>query len=331
MNVLLSLAGVLVLAGAAYFGAISNLELFFGVIFPYAALLLFLVGAILKVLSWARSPVPFKITTTCGQQHSLSWIKASKLEAPPNKLWTLGRMALEVLFFRSLFRNTKVDLRSDGPKIGYGTTKWLWAAALVFHWSFLVILVRHFRLFADPVPGVINFHGEVDGFFQVGLPIIYMTDALILLGLTYLFLRRVVIPQIRYISLPADYFPLFLIGGIAISGVLMRYVWKVDIIGVKELTMGLVSGSMSVPAGIGPIFYVHIFLVSVLIAYFPFSKLMHMGGVFFSPTRNMPNDCRQVRHVNPWNPKVKLHSYLEYQEEFRDKIEAAGIPIEEEE
>ena len=41
--------------------------------------------------------------------------------------------------------------------------------------------------------------------------------------------------------------------------------------------MGLVSFSPAVPEGIGFIFYVHLFLVSVLFAYFPFSKLMHLG------------------------------------------------------
>ena len=81
------------------------------------------------------------------------------------------------------------------------------------------------------------------------------------------------IPQLRYISLAADYFPLFLILGIGISGVLMRNVWKVDLLSVKQLAMGLVTFHPTVPAaGIGPIFFVHVFLVSVLLAYFPFSK-----------------------------------------------------------
>ena len=39
--------------------------------------------------------------------------------------------------------------------------------------------------------------------------------------------------------------------------------------------------------------------MSALAAYFPFSKLMHMAGVFLSPTRNLANNNRMVRHVNP--------------------------------
>ena len=74
--------------------------------------------------------------------------------------------------------------------------------------------------------------------------------------------------------------------------------------------------------------FVHLLLVSVLAAYFPFSKLMHMGGVFLSPTRNLANNNRAVRHINPWNYPVKIHTYAEWEEEFRDKIEAAGLPLE---
>jgi nitrate reductase gamma subunit len=56
-----------------------------------------------------------------------------------------------------------------------------------------------------------------------------------------LFVRRLVISNVRYISLAADYFPLFLIMGIAFTGILMRYFTKVDIAAIKELTMGLVT------------------------------------------------------------------------------------------
>ena len=83
-----------------------------------------------------------------------------------------------------------------------------------------------------------------------------------------------------------------------------------------------------VPDSVSPIFYGHIFLVCVLLAYFPFSKLTHMAGVFLSPTRNMANNNRAVRHINPWDYPVKLHPYDEYEDELRDKMKAAGIPVE---
>jgi hypothetical protein len=57
---------------------------------------------------------------------------------------------------------------------------------------------------------------------------------------------------------------------------------------------------------------------------------MHIGGVFLSPTRNLANNNRMVRHINPWNAPVKVHTYEEYEDDFRDKMKAAGIPVEKE-
>jgi hypothetical protein len=57
---------------------------------------------------------------------------------------------------------------------------------------------------------------------------------------------------------------------------------------------------------------------------------MHMGGVFMSPTRNMVNNSRMKRHINPWNYPVKVHTYDEYEDDFREKMKGAGIPVEKE-
>jgi nitrate reductase gamma subunit len=328
MNALYALVLLTVLFGVAYLGVVvADLEFFFGVIVPYAAVGLFLLGVTYRMLKWAQSAVPFRITTTCGQQKTLPFIKNDNLENPHNLMGVIGRMALEILFFRSLFRNTKADLTEDNELV-YSRDKWLWGAALLFHWSFLLVLLRHYRFFAEPVPSFVWGLQFVDGFFQIGVPILFFSGILLLASVTYLFVRRIAIPQLHYISLPADYFPLFLIMAIAVSGILMRHFYKVDLVTVKELTMGLVSLQPTVPGGIGFIFFAHLFLVSVLFAYFPFSKLMHLGGVFLSPTRNLANNNRVKRHVNPWNYDVKTHSYEEYEDEFRDLMRGAGLPLE---
>ena len=307
----------------------GGLGYLFGVIIPYAAILTFLAGFVYRVLVWARSPVPFRITTTCGQQKSLPWLKNSPLENPHTGLGVVGRMALEIFTFRSLFRNTRAELR-DGPKLVYGSSKWLWLGALAFHYSFLVIFIRHFKYFAEPVPGFVTMAESLDGFFQVGLPIIFATDIIFPAALLFLFLRRILDAKLRYISLASDYFPLFLIGGIATTGILMRYFFKVDLVAVKELGAGLLSLHPALPEGVGALFYIHLFLVSSLIAYFPFSKLMHLGGVFLSPTRNLANNNRSRRHTNPWNYPVPVHTYQEYEDEFRPVMKAAGLPVEKE-
>jgi len=328
MNALYALFAAIVLYLVVYVGIRQvELDYYFGVVIPYVAIAVFLLGFIYRILKWARSAVPFRITTTCGQQKSLDFIKPGRFENP-YRLWeTVGRMALEVLCFRSLFRNTRAGIEKN-EKLVYGPDKWLWAGALAFHWSFLIVFLRHYRLFAEPIPSFVLGIQSLDGFFQIGVPTLYMTGVVLLVAVSYLFFRRVLSPQLRYISLPADYFPLFLIMGIAVSGILMRYFYKVDVVAVKELTMGLVSFSPVVPEGIGLVFFVHVFFVSVLFAYFPFSKLMHLGGVFLSPTRNLTNNSRVKRHINPWNYDVKTHTYEEYEDEFRDVMRAAGLPLE---
>jgi nitrate reductase gamma subunit len=159
---------------------------------------------------------------------------------------------------------------------------------------------------------------------------LYITNVLILIGLTFLVVRRIIDSKLKYLSLPSDYFPLLLIITIVLGGILMRYFVKVDVVAIKELAMGLVSFNPVVPDGISVLFYIHIFLVSVLLAYFPFSKLLHMAGVFLSPTRNLANNNRMHRHVNPWDYPVRVHTYEEYEEEFRDKMVASGLPVEKE-
>jgi nitrate reductase gamma subunit len=330
MKAIYSLIAVLILVALAVAGGeVAGLRAFFAVIVPYAAIAAFLVGLSYRVIRWSLSPVPFRIPTTCGQQKSLPWIKPGRLESPHTRLGVFVRMALEILLFRSLFRNTRVELR-DGPRLVYGEEKWLWLGALAFHWSFLVVFLRHLRFFMEPVPGCVLAIQNMDGFFQVGTPVIYATGVIILAALIYLLVRRLSDPQVRHISLVADYFALYLLLGLVISGLLMRYFSKVDIVAIKQLGVGLVTLSPVTPETVGSLFFVHLFLLSVLLAYFPFSKLVHMPGVFLSPTRNLANNNRMKRHVNPWDYPVKVHTYQEWEEEFRDKIVGAGLPLDKE-
>jgi nitrate reductase gamma subunit len=328
MGLTFSLVLVAALILAVFLGVEAlGLGFLFAVIIPYLAIAAFIIGFILRVVKWGKTPVPFRIPTTCGQQKSMPWIKQNKIDNPSSTSGVVARMVLEVLFFRSLFKNTKAEL-VDGERLTYQWEKWLWLGGLVFHWSFLIVIVRHLRIFLDPVPGFVRIIEKVDGFFMVDLQNVYITGILLLAAVTFLFLRRVVIPQVRYISFAADYFPLFVIGTIAATGILMKYFFRVDLVAIKELTVGLFSFNPVVPEGVSILFYIHLFLVCVLISYIPFSKLMHMGGIFLSPTRNMANNNRAVRHINPWNYPVEVHTYEEYEDEFREKMRAVGLPLE---
>lgn len=333
MRALSSLIAVLLLVAVAYVlgEAGPGTRFILGVVIPYAAVAVFIIGMIARVLKWGSSPVPFRIPTTCGQQKSLPWIKQSKLENPSGTMGVLGRMALEVFFFRSLFRNLKAQ-KHEGNQMAYGEAKWLWLAGLAFHWTFLIILIRHLRFFVHAVPMPVQIVEGLDSFLQIGAPLLYITDVIFLAAVTGLFIRRIGLPQVRYISLAGDYFPLFLILGIGVTGVIMRYFIKADIVSVKMLTMSLVSFSPDIKAlgSLSPVFFVHLFLISVLFLYFPFSKLVHMGGVFMSPTRNMAANNRWKRHINPWNYPVHVHTYEEYENDFRAKMKEAGLPVEKE-
>ncbi len=337
-NYMFSLMAVILLFLLAVLGVDGfGLYSFFGIFVPYLSFAVFVGFFLYRVIGWARSPVPFRIPTTCGQGKSLPWIKHAPIDNPSTTGGVVVRMLLEIVLFRSLFRNVKLQFRERGAKIFYDWELWLWIAALAFHWAFFAVVVRHLRFFTEPTPGFVKFFEYMDSFFrveiltdvvQIGLPAMFISGFVLLVAVVYLLLRRMFIPKVKYISLSSDYFPLFLIIAIAVSGILMRYVSKVDIVSVKAFTLSLVKLSPALPEGVGTIFYVHLFLVCVLLVYFPFSKLMHMGGVFMSPTRNLANNTRMKRHVNPWNYPVDVHTYEEYEEEFRDKMIEAGLPVE---
>jgi len=325
---------VLVLFLIAWIGASIGLQWLFGVAIPYLAVLVFAVGFTRKVLGWSRSAVPFAIPTTGGQAKSFDWIQDAKLDNPSSEFGVFLRMVLEVFTFRSLFRNTRMKLKEG--KLFYQLEIFLWVGALAFHYAFLTVLLRHTRFFLEPVPWCVQMLENIDSFFRIeiiypqfqfGLPGVYLSGIVLLAAVVYLAVRRIVIPPVRYISLASDYFPLILIFGIAFTGIMMRYVTKIDINAAKQLTLGLVTFHPTVPEGIGAIFYIHLFLVCTLLAYFPYSKLMHLGGIFLSPTRNMLGNTRAYRHVNPWNHPVHVHTYEEYEEEFREKMVEAGLPV----
>ena len=328
MKTIVPLLAVMGLALIAYIGtSFLGLHMLFGIVMPYLAFGVFVGGFIFRILDWMKSPVPFRIPTTTGQSKSLEWIKQDQLESPSGFWSAFARVMLEVLFFRSLFRNTKAEL-GKGPTLVYSSSKWLWFGGLVFHWTMLVIFLRHYRFFLAPIPHVLQILERVDSFLQVTLPALYLTDLFFVLSLAFFLSRRWFDAQTKYISLASDFFPLFLLLAIALSGISMRHFTKIDVAYAKLLMQGLISFQPVVPGPISGIFYVHLFLVCVLAAYFPFSKLMHMGGIFLSPTRNLATNSREIRHVNPWNAPEKIRTYTEYEDEFREKMAKADLPLE---
>jgi nitrate reductase gamma subunit len=184
------------------------------------------------------------------------------------------------------------------------------------------------RFFLQPVPAVVSNIARLDGVLHVGMPRPYISDIIFAGALTYLIARRLRDPMLRFVSLFSDYFILLLLLGIALTGLLMRFAARPDLIAIKEFGLSLAAlHPVALPAA-SPIFLIHLMLVSTLAGYFPASMLMHMAGALLSPTRILANNSRAKRHVNPWNGPVVTRPYVEWEREFQDKMKAAGIPLE---
>ncbi len=191
---------------------------------------------------------------------------AALTPAPTTDAGAAARVAGDVLLFPALFKADKA----------------LWAGAWVFHMALWVILIRHLRYFTYPVPGISV------AMSSVALWAGYLFGVAIL----FLFWRRLALPRALYISGVPDYFALVLLGLIAATGILTKYWLHVNVVDVKAFTLGLLTLRPVAPPA-HPLFLVHFVLVIGLMLYFPFSKLLHAGGILFSPTRNQPFDVQK--------------------------------------
>lgn len=328
MRALVALLAVASLIAVSALGAQSSgVRFVLGVVVPVAALCLWTGGLVWRVLWWAKSPVPFRIPTTCGQQKSCDFLPANPVDNPQTSCAVAVRVALEVLLFRSLFRNTSAELHS-GPRLVFGANRWLWLMSLLFHYSLLVVLLRHLRLFMAPMPSAIAALVRLDSALEWGLPPVTLTSLMLTGALLFLLVRRLASARLRYVSLVGDYWALLLLLAIAGTGILLRHWVRTDVTDIKDFCLSLARLEPVLPERVHWLFFVHLFLVSTLFAYFPFSKLVHMGGALLSPTRNLANNSRRKRHVNPWAQPAKLHTYAAYEDMFRDKMIKAGIPVE---
>ncbi|MBI3581707.1 MAG: respiratory nitrate reductase subunit gamma [Nitrospinae bacterium] len=167
--------------------------------------------------------------------------------------------------------------------------RWTWVGGYGLHLVLVFVFIRHLRLFLSPVPWPL---ADVQ-------PFALLIGALLPLPLVYLMARRAAVDRYRQISSGADYFALALLLLIGLSGLSLKFLFHADVVGIKEFLLGLMLLSpVEVPEH--PAFLVHFSLVLVLGFYFPFSKLIHAGGVLLSPTTMQADDAPDVRHVNPW-------------------------------
>jgi nitrate reductase gamma subunit len=123
-------------------------------------------------------------------------------------------------------------------------------------------------------------------------------------GLAGLWARRFLVDRVRYITSTSDHLILALLIAIGLSGLMMRFVAHTDIIRVKDFFQGLYVGQITVlPAD--PLLLLHLLLVAGLMIIFPYSKLLHAPGLFFSPSRNQVDNPREKRHVAAWARRLE--------------------------
>jgi nitrate reductase gamma subunit len=191
--------------------------------------------------------------------------------APITRSGVVARLFFEVTLFNSLFRSNK----------------WIWLFGWLFHVALLFVLLRHLRYFTDPVWDWINIvqpYGKYGAFVM-------------LLGLGGLWARRFLVDRVRYISSPSDHLMLALLVAIGLTGLGIKYAAPTDIVAIKAFVLGLIYFDWQ-PLPDDLLLSTHLALVVLLMIIFPFSKLLHAPGLFFSPTRNQVDNPREKRHTS---------------------------------
>lgn len=205
-------------------------------------------------------------------------LKIPTTPAPVTQRGVIFRIIREVVLFESLFKGNK----------------WTWIFGWIFHFGLFLVTLRHLRYFMDPVwlpIQLIQPFGIYGGMAMVA-------------GLVGLWARRFLVDRVRYITGPSDHLILALLIGIGLTGLGMSFVIHVDVISVKQSFLGLMRFHIQ-PLPADPLLLLHLLLVVILMIVFPFSKLLHAPGLFFSPSRNQVDNPREQRHLSPWAKRLE--------------------------
>lgn len=205
-------------------------------------------------------------------------LKIPTTPAPTTRWGAILRMMREVVLFSSLFK----------------ASKWTWIFGWLLHAALLLVFLRHLRYVTEPVWAVA----------QIAQPLGIYAGFVMLLGLIGLAVRRLAVARVRYISAPSDHLMLALLAAIVCSGLLLKFVLPTDVAGFKAFMLGLLRFDWQ-PIPTDALLLTHLVLVLVLMIIFPFSKLLHAPGLFFSPTRNQVDNSRERRHAVRWTEELR--------------------------
>jgi nitrate reductase gamma subunit len=215
-----------------------------GVVLPPIAFAIFVAAMASRLWTWKKLPQP------------------GMTLFPTPKEGTTTSILRETLLFPSLFKGDRV----------------LWVLSWVFHVMLAFICIGHVRVITDFPALWAALHINADTMSAVaggaaGIAIMVMVILLTM--------RRAMVQRVREISGFADYFAVLLILAIILTGNAMRFFGHFDLALSRAYFVQLLTfQSPVVPQDLW--FLAHFFLAQVLFIYIPFSKILHMGGIFFT-------------------------------------------------
>lgn len=196
------------------------------------------------------------------------------MPAPRTRVGVFGRMFKEVVFFESLFKSSLFT----------------WIFAWLFHAGMVFTLIVHLRYLTNPTWTWVS----------VLVPFNKVASACMVVGLIGLLIRRCVVDRVRVISAPSDYLTLVFFLAIPVTGIAMRLLTNTDYSAVTQFARGIIRLAPQALSG-HAILFLHVAVVCILLLIFPFSKLLHAPGVFFSPSRNQSDNTREPKPYRSGN------------------------------
>jgi nitrate reductase gamma subunit len=230
---------------------VETIEYLLAYITPYIAVVVLIGGLAYQLYRWRQAkPVPAHL---------------SLFPRPEGRLGRVGDMLVDLFTLKGLFTVNRL----------------LWVGAFVMHVGLLLLILGHIRVVTD-FYFLWDWLGWGESELHTFSLVAGMTAAVLFsIPLFYLLLRRWS-GSVKFLSTPEDFFILFLLIAIAITGSHMRLVLEVDQHAMREFMQGLYTFNWQpVPESAGVSFLWHFVLVQMLMIYFPFGKLLHtIGSVF---------------------------------------------------
>jgi nitrate reductase gamma subunit len=226
----------------------EGFDYFVGVILPPITVLVFLGGLAYRFLEWRKLTMP----------------KTTLYPAPEPGTDTFWGVFKATFFSPGLFKADRA----------------LWTGAWVFHAALALILIGHIRVGMD-FPALWAAAG-IDA--DIMSATVGTTAGVVILSATlFLTYRRFALSRVQEISQGGDYVALFLLLAVILSGNAMRFQGHFDL----NLTRGYFAAFIRLQGPLPPLngwFLIHFLLGQILFLYLPFSKLLHLGGIFVTQT-----------------------------------------------